>query len=64
LAAILLVAGGITRLTQWELYQRLRPEYATEVHWVNGGFGQGFPFIDADDPSVYDTLLVKASELL
>ncbi|MDQ3404387.1 MAG: DsbA family protein [Actinomycetota bacterium] len=35
-----------------------------EVHWVNGGFGQGFPFIDADDPSVYDTLLVKASELL
>ena len=33
------------------------------VHWVNGGFGEGFPVIDADDPSVYERLLLRAAEL-
>jgi predicted DsbA family dithiol-disulfide isomerase len=34
-----------------------------DVRWVNGGFGEGFPVIDADDPSVYDGLLLHAAEL-
>jgi predicted DsbA family dithiol-disulfide isomerase len=34
-----------------------------ERHWVNGEFGVGFPFIDSDDPSVYDKLLTHAAEL-
>ncbi|HKO62242.1 MAG TPA: hypothetical protein VJV03_13850, partial [Pyrinomonadaceae bacterium] len=34
--AVLLLAFGITRLVQWELYGRSRLEYATQVHWVNG----------------------------
>lgn len=34
-----------------------------ERHWINGEFGVGFPFIDSDDPSVYDKLLTRAAEL-
>jgi predicted DsbA family dithiol-disulfide isomerase len=34
-----------------------------EVQWVNGGFGEGYPVIDADDPSVYEDLLLRAAEL-
>ncbi len=37
LAAFFLVLAGVARLTQWELYQRLRFEYATHVDWMNGG---------------------------
>jgi predicted DsbA family dithiol-disulfide isomerase len=33
------------------------------VHWENGGFGVGFPVIEADDPTVYDDLLTRAAEL-
>ncbi|MBP2702659.1 DsbA family protein [Microbispora sp. RL4-1S] len=33
------------------------------TRWVNGGFGVGFPVIEADDPSVYTDLLSKAAEL-
>jgi predicted DsbA family dithiol-disulfide isomerase len=33
------------------------------VRWVNGAFGVGFPVIDSDDPSVYDTLLEHAAKL-
>ena len=36
-AALLLVLAGLARLTQWELYQHLRFEYATRVDWMNGG---------------------------
>lgn len=32
------------------------------VHWENGGFGVGFPVIDADDPTIYDDLLTRAVE--
>jgi serine/threonine protein kinase len=35
--ALLLFVGGLTRLVQWELYQRPRLEYASRVDWVNGG---------------------------
>lgn len=35
--ALLLVVGGLTGLTQWELYQRPHLEYAAHVDWVNGG---------------------------
>lgn len=34
-----------------------------DVRWVNGGFGDGFPAIDADEPSVYDEILHRAAEL-
>jgi predicted DsbA family dithiol-disulfide isomerase len=34
-----------------------------ERHWINGEFGVGFPFIDSDDPSIYDKLLARAAEL-
>lgn len=34
-----------------------------ERHWINGEFGVGFPFVDSDDPSVYDKLLTRAAEL-
>ena len=34
-----------------------------EAHWVNGGFGEGFPVIDADDPSVYEVILKRAADL-
>ena len=34
-----------------------------ERHWINGEFGIGFPFIDSDDPSVYDKLLTRAADL-
>jgi hypothetical protein len=30
---------------------------------VNGGFGVGFPVIDADDPGVYDELLLRAARM-
>lgn len=33
------------------------------AHWVNGGFGTGYPVIDANDPSVYEPLLTKAAQL-
>lgn len=33
---LLLIVAGITRLVQWQLYQRPHLEYATEVAWVNG----------------------------
>ncbi|MEU7481819.1 DsbA family protein [Lentzea sp. NPDC042327] len=33
------------------------------TRWVNGGFGTGFPVIDADDPSVYTDLLDRAAGL-
>jgi predicted DsbA family dithiol-disulfide isomerase len=33
------------------------------VHWLNGGFGEGYPVIDADDPMVYEALLNRAAEL-
>jgi hypothetical protein len=32
------------------------------MHWV-GEHPEGFPVIDADDPSVYDDLLRTAAEL-
>ncbi|CAN5534414.1 hypothetical protein BH20VER3_BH20VER3_07660 [soil metagenome] len=35
--ALLLAVAGLTRLAQWELYQRLHLEYATRVEWVRGG---------------------------
>lgn len=31
-----------------------------QMHWVDG-HGEGFPVIDADDPSVYDDLLPRAT---
>jgi hypothetical protein len=31
------------------------------VRWQNGGFGIGFPVIDADDPGVYVDLLTRAA---
>lgn len=34
-----------------------------EVHWVNGGFGEGYPTIDSDDPAVYEQLLLDAARL-
>lgn len=34
-----------------------------EAHWVNGGFGEGYPVIDSDDPTVYEALLTRAAEL-
>lgn len=34
-----------------------------DVRWVNGGFGVGFPVIDADDPAVYDGLLLQAARM-
>lgn len=34
---LLLAVAGLTRLAQWELYQRLHLEYATRVDWVRGG---------------------------
>ena len=34
---VLLLVAGLLRLGQWELYQRPHVEYATQVHWVNGG---------------------------
>lgn len=34
-----------------------------ERRWINGGFGVGFPHIDADNPDVYDGLLKHAAEL-
>lgn len=33
------------------------------VRWVNGGFGMGFPVIDADDPSIYTDILARAADL-
>lgn len=33
------------------------------VRWVNGGFGVGFPVIDADDPSIYTDILARAADL-
>lgn len=33
------------------------------VRWQNGGFGVGFPVIEADDPRAYDELLHRAAEL-
>jgi hypothetical protein len=33
------------------------------AHWVNGDFGTGFPVIEANDPSVYQSLLAKAAAL-
>jgi predicted DsbA family dithiol-disulfide isomerase len=33
------------------------------VRWVNGRFGVGFPVVDGDDPSVYETLLTRAGVL-
>ncbi len=33
------------------------------TRWVNGGFGVGFPVVDADDPSVYTDLLDRAAGL-
>ncbi len=36
-SALLLVVAGLSRLVQWELYQRPRVEYGTHVVWVNGG---------------------------
>ena len=34
-----------------------------DAHWVNGDFGVGFPVIDANDPSIYEQLLLRAAEL-
>ena len=34
-----------------------------EVHWLNGGFGEGYPVIDSDDPTVYEALLARAAAL-
>lgn len=34
------------------------------ARWVNGGFGEGYPVIDADDPTVYERLLLRAAELI
>ncbi|HSL07288.1 MAG TPA: hypothetical protein VK887_04825, partial [Pseudonocardiaceae bacterium] len=31
------------------------------VRWQNGGFGIGFPVIDADDPDVYVDLLTRTA---
>ncbi|HEX9992166.1 MAG TPA: DsbA family protein [Acidimicrobiales bacterium] len=31
-----------------------------EMHW-EGGYGEGFPVVDADDPSVYERLLTTAA---
>ncbi len=33
------------------------------VRWVNGAFGVGFPVVDSDDPSVYESLLRHAAQL-
>ncbi|MGB6162100.1 MAG: hypothetical protein WCF33_17510 [Pseudonocardiaceae bacterium] len=33
------------------------------AHWVNGRFGVGFPVIDEDDPTVYEDLLKRATNL-
>lgn len=33
------------------------------VRWQNGGFGIGFPVIEADDPTVYDDLLTRATDM-
>ncbi|RJQ81534.1 hypothetical protein D5S17_04870 [Pseudonocardiaceae bacterium YIM PH 21723] len=33
------------------------------ARWVNGGFGVGFPVIDSDDPSIYETILKQAAAL-
>lgn len=43
-----------------------RTNYANpgvRAHWVNGGFGEGFPVIDNDDPTIYDVILSRAAEL-
>jgi predicted DsbA family dithiol-disulfide isomerase len=34
-----------------------------EAHWINGGFGEGFPVIDSDEPGIYYELLLRAAEL-
>jgi predicted DsbA family dithiol-disulfide isomerase len=34
-----------------------------KVHWLNGGFGEGYPVIDSDDPTVYEALLTRAAAL-
>jgi predicted DsbA family dithiol-disulfide isomerase len=34
-----------------------------EAHWINGGFGEGYPVIDADEPEIYRQLLLHAAEL-
>jgi predicted DsbA family dithiol-disulfide isomerase len=34
-----------------------------EAHWINGGFGEGFPAIDSDEPAIYEELLLHAAEL-
>jgi len=34
------------------------------VDWVNGGFGVGYPVIEAYDPTVFDRLLSHAASLL
>ncbi|NUT99074.1 MAG: hypothetical protein HOY78_44435 [Saccharothrix sp.] len=33
------------------------------ARWVNGGFGEGFPVIDTDDPSIYEVILKRAADL-
>jgi predicted DsbA family dithiol-disulfide isomerase len=43
-----------------------RSNYANpgvQAHWVNGGFGEGFPVIDADDPAIYEAILTRAAGL-
>ncbi|MCQ4041482.1 DsbA family protein [Streptantibioticus rubrisoli] len=34
------------------------------AHWINGGFGTGYPVIDTDRPDVYEELLTHAAGLL
>jgi predicted DsbA family dithiol-disulfide isomerase len=34
-----------------------------QAHWINGGFGEGYPVIDADEPAIYWQLLLRAAEL-
>lgn len=34
------------------------------VNWVTGGFGVGYPVIEAYDPGVFDCLLGHAASLL
>jgi predicted DsbA family dithiol-disulfide isomerase len=34
-----------------------------EAHWINGGFGEGYPVIDSDEPAIYRELLLHAAEL-
>ena len=37
------------------------PNPGITAHWLNGGFGLGFPVIDNDDPSIYRHLITRAA---